>query len=98
MDWLLIGIGIVAIAFLIEIVIQLTIKPLEGKMSELGDALKGISDQLTKAQGEIVKKISDLETALSTAGGIPEDAQVALDALKKEAQALDDIVPDAPAV
>ena len=66
-------------------------------MSEIGDTLKGIADQLVKAKTEIVNKIADLETALSNAGALPADAQDALTALKTTAQALDDIVPDVPA-
>lgn len=64
-------------------------------MSELGDALNTISTQLSKAKDEIVKRIVDLEAALANAP-IPADAQAAIDALKAQAQALDDIVPDAP--
>ena len=66
-------------------------------MSEIGDTLKGIADQLVKAKTEIVNKIADLETALNNAGALPADAQDALTALKTTAQALDDIVPDVPA-
>ena len=66
-------------------------------MSEIGDTLKGIADQLVKAKTEIVNKIADLETALNNAGTLPADAQDALTALKTTAQALDDIVPDVPA-
>ena len=66
-------------------------------MSEIGDTLKGIADQLVKAKTEIVNKITDLETALNNAGTLPADAQDALTALKTTAQALDDIVPDVPA-
>ncbi len=67
-------------------------------MSELGDTLSGISVQLGKAKDEIVKKITDLEDALINAGTIPADVQVTIDALKIQAQALDDIVPDVPVV
>jgi hypothetical protein len=86
-------IGVLTVVSVREI--KRTIKHMEVKiMSELANVLTGISAQLTKAKDEIVKKIADLETALATAGGIPEDAQVALDALKAQAQVLDDIVPD----
>ena len=62
-------------------------------MSELGDALNAISAQLAKAKDEIIAKIAELEGAIGT---IPADAQVILDALKAQAQALDDVVPDVP--
>lgn len=67
-------------------------------MSQLGDTLNSIKDQVGKATVEILGKIADLEAALANAGTIPVDAQTALDGLKVAAQALDDIVPDAPVV
>lgn len=63
------------------------------KLSELAVAVTGISDQLAKAQAEIVAKIGELESALSDVE-IPADAQTAIDNLKTSAQGLDDIVPD----
>ena len=62
------------------------------KLSELAEAVQGVSDQLAKAQAEIVEKIADLEGALSDME-IPADAQAAIDGLKTAAQGLDDIVP-----
>ena len=57
-------------------------------------AIQAVGTQLTKAKDEIIKKISDLEAALSNANLSPE-AEAALADLKNQAQALDDVVPDA---
>jgi uncharacterized protein YoxC len=70
------------------------VKEVIKKMSELGDALAGISTQLAKAKDEILAKIATLEGQIGT---IPADAQANLDAVKAIAQALDDVVPDVPA-
>lgn len=70
---------------------------LESIMGQVADALAGVKDQLAKAQGEILGKISDLETQLSNAGKLDEADQAAIDAVKGAAQGLDDVVPDAPA-
>mgnify|MGYP001766201502 CR=1 FL=1 len=65
------------------------------KLSELAMQLSALAAQLDKAAGEIVAKIDDLETALADTE-IPEEAATAIEELKAKAQALDDIVPDAP--
>ena len=64
----------------------------------LSDDLLAVKDQLTKAKGEIVSKISDLEGALATAGAQPQDVTDAVAALKDVAQSLDDVVADAAPV
>ncbi len=63
------------------------------KLSELTSAIAGVSAQLTKAQDEILGKITALETALIDVD-LPEDAAAAIEALRSQTQALDDIVPD----
>lgn len=63
------------------------------KLSELTTAIAGVSAQLTKAQEEILAKITALETALIDVD-LPEDAAAAIEALRGQAQGLDDIVPD----
>ena len=63
------------------------------KITELSTALVSLSDQLGKAQGEILGKIAALEAALVNVE-LPEEAVVAFDALRAQTQALDDIVPD----
>lgn len=63
------------------------------KVSEVSAAIAQLSAQLAKAQGEILSKIVDLETALTDVD-LPEDAVNAFDALRAQTQALDDIVPD----
>lgn len=63
------------------------------KLSELTTAIAGVSAQITKAQDEILGKIAALETALIDVD-LPEDAAAAIEALRSQTQALDDIVPD----
>jgi hypothetical protein len=65
------------------------------KLSELSGLLNDVLAQLAKAKAEILDKIESLETALSDVE-LPQDAQDALAALMAKAQALDDVVPDAP--
>lgn len=62
-------------------------------MSATQDAVNAVVDQLRKAQAEIVAKIADVQEQVDSAG-----ADVDLSALTEAAQALDDIVPDAPVV
>lgn len=63
------------------------------KLSELTTAISGVSTQLTKAQNEILSRINALENALVDVD-LPEDAVSAIEALRTQTQALDDIVPD----
>jgi uncharacterized protein YPO0396 len=56
------------------------------------DAINAITDQLVKAQREIVARIADVQAQLEAAG-VAE--QVDLSSLTAAAQALDDVVPDA---
>lgn len=62
------------------------------KLSDIAGEVKAVSDQLAKAQAEIVAKITDLETALANVE-LPPEAVEAIAALKTSAQGLDDIVP-----
>ena len=64
------------------------------KLSELTTAIAGVSAQLTKAQDEILAKIAALELALTDVD-LPIEAADAIEALRSQTQALDDIVPDA---
>lgn len=68
-------------------------KELLMKVSELSTAVAEVSAQLTKARTEILDKITALEDALIDVE-LPEDAIAAINALRTDAQALDDIVPD----
>lgn len=63
------------------------------KLSELSSAVADVSAQLTKVRGEILDKITALENALINVE-LPEEAVAAINALRTDAQALDDIVPD----
>lgn len=68
---------------------------------------KDLADQLTALTTEVGKigdettatlqKVTDLEAALAAAGDISPEVQTALDALKAQAQKVDDMVPDASA-
>lgn len=58
------------------------------------DAVNAITGTLRKAQAEIVAKIADVQAQLDAAG-VAED--IDLSELTAAAQALDDVVPDAPA-
>jgi len=63
---------------------------------EEADKLNAIAAQLAKANDELQKAIQDLKDALATAGSTTPEVDAATDALTQKAQALDDIVPDAP--
>lgn len=63
------------------------------KLSELTTAIAGVSAQITKAQDEILGKIAALETALIDVE-LPVEAVDAINSLRGQTQALDDIVPD----
>jgi hypothetical protein len=67
------------------------VKEVINKMSELGDALAAVRDQLAKATTEIVNKIAELQNTQNI-----EDAKAIAVELKTMAQALDDVVPDNP--
>lgn len=69
---------------------------LESMMGAVSEALAGVSDQLAKAKTEIVGRITDLETQLANGGPLSPEDQAAIDAVKSAAQALDDVIPDAP--
>lgn len=65
--------------------------------TELKQALDDAKAQASKAKAEIVKKIADLEDAISNAGSTTPEVDAALSALKGELQGLDDLNPDAAA-
>jgi len=71
------------------------------KLSDVDEFVGLVGAQLAKAKTEILAKqdsllarIDDLEAALANQD-LPPEAEAALEAVKAEAQALDDIVPDA---
>jgi hypothetical protein len=64
------------------------------KLSELSATLSALDAKLTKAQAEILNRITELQAALADAE-VPVAATEALDRLSAAAVALDDIVPDA---
>lgn len=64
------------------------------KLSELANSVVEISAQLSKAQDEILSRITALEDTLGDVD-LPEAALNALNDLRSKAKALDDVVPDA---
>jgi hypothetical protein len=60
------------------------------------ESIDAVVAQLGKAKDEVVAKIADVQAQLDAAN-VPAEV-VNLDALNAAAQALDDIVPDAPPV
>jgi predicted nucleic acid-binding Zn-ribbon protein len=62
--------------------------------AELQQSLTDLGNQLDKAKGEIVQKISDLEAAVAAGGGSTPEVDAALEALKGKVQALDDLHAD----
>ena len=71
------------------------VKNMSTKLSELAAAIVAVNNGLDKAKTEILAKIAELEDSLQDVE-IPAEAQAAIDDLRVKAQALDDIVPDAP--
>lgn len=69
--------------------------------AELAVILTELTAQVAKIGTETtatLQKVVDLEAALAAAGNVTPEVQAALDALKAQAQAVDDLVPDAPVV
>ena len=66
------------------------------KLEELSATLLTLSNQLSKAKDEILGKIAALEAAVGNATDLPPDVVAAVEGVLSAAQALDDIVPDAP--
>jgi hypothetical protein len=62
--------------------------------TELAQALLGIQEQLTKASGEIVAKIGELEAAIAAAGNTTPEVDALVSEIKSIAEGLDGIVPD----
>ncbi len=63
------------------------------KLHELSAAITEVSAQVAKVKDEVLARIAALETALQDLD-LPEDAVVALTALREGVQALDDVTPD----
>jgi DNA anti-recombination protein RmuC len=65
------------------------------QLDQLETRLSAIGETLTKATGEITTEIAALREALANVD-LPASALAALEQLEAKAQALDDIIPDAP--
>ena len=66
------------------------------RFDEEAAKLNALNAQLGKASDEILKALQDLKDALAAAGQTSPEVDAATEALTAKAQALDDIVPDAP--
>ncbi len=64
--------------------------------AELLAGMQNVATQLAKANGEVQDKLAELHAAITAADNVPQPIVDALAALTASAQALDDIVPDAP--
>lgn len=71
-------------------------RKLDSYMATVLETLTHIDDKLTEASSEILKEIADLKTAVETAGAISPDVQAKMDSISLKAEALADVVPDAP--
>jgi len=76
--------------------IERLLKQIMATQDEEAGKLNALSTQLQKANDEIQKAIQDLKDALAAGGNTSPAVDAATDALTAKAQALDDIVPDAP--
>ena len=85
-----VGFTLWALAYLINAFGRFTV--LQGQ--SLQQAVDNITAQIGKAQAELVNRIADVQAQLDAAG-VGED--IDLSSLTAAAQALDDVVPDAPA-
>ncbi len=65
-------------------------------LNELETTLNQVDDKLDKAKTEITAEIAKLREQLGNVT-LPAGAEAALTRLEAAAQALDDIIPDAPA-
>lgn len=68
--------------------------------TELATSIADLTTTVQKIGTETtatLQKVTDLEAALANAGSVAPEVQAAFDALKAQVQAVDDLVPDAPA-
>jgi uncharacterized membrane protein YccC len=72
------------------------LKTIMATQAELAQQLRDVTAQNEKARGEILAKISELETALANAGNTTPEVDEALAALKASVQTDDDLNADAP--
>lgn len=74
-----------------------TLKRMEKIMGAVADTLGQVTAQLDKVRSEILGELDQLHTQLASAGKLDAADAAAIEAVKERVQALDDIVPDAPA-
>lgn len=71
-------------------------KKIMATQKEAADKVNAVAAELAKANTEIQAKIQALVDAAGNADNVSTELQTAIDNLVPAAQALDDIVPDAP--
>jgi hypothetical protein len=74
----------------ISVVSAYVLERMENAVGDVQNAVNAVVEQLVRAKGEILGEISALEAAVAS-GEVPD-----LSALREAAQALDDVVADAP--
>lgn len=73
------------------------VRTIMATQAELAQALNDLTAQVAKIGTETsatLQKVTELEAALAAAGGTTPEVDAALAALKTQAQATDDLVPD----
>lgn len=88
------GVTLVVSGFMLWVIAYLTVT-IERLAMSTQESIDAIVVQLGKAKDEVVAKIADVQAQLDAAA-VPAEV-VDLSALSAAAQALDDVVPDAPA-
>lgn len=76
------------------------VRKIMSSQDQLANDLNAVTAQVAKIGAETsvtLQKVIDLEAALAAAGGTTPAVDAALAALKAQAQATDDLIPDAPA-
>jgi predicted negative regulator of RcsB-dependent stress response len=63
--------------------------------TEHAAALGALAAQVAKTRDETLAKIAELEAAIANAGSTTPEVDAALEALRAQVQASDDVIPDA---
>lgn len=78
---------------------NLKLNSIMATQAELAQQLRDLGTELGKIGGEtstLLQKIADLETQIGNLDNVSPELQAAFDAVKQQAQTVDDLVPDAP--
>lgn len=66
------------------------------QLNEARAQLRKVSEEQSARSDTLLKKIAELEAIIAAGGTIGQDLVDAAAGVKAEAQALDDLIPDAP--